>query len=66
MTVKVMVIINRETPIIITDPQDKSKTTLDYIEAGEKMMKDSNFMRDAIRMHLHRKPSKSFAVYRKP
>ena len=45
LAVEAVVIINREKPIRVADPQDKSRTTLDYFEAGKKMMKDSNFIK---------------------
>lgn len=45
LAVEAVVIINRERPMKVTDPNDKSKISYDYFEAGKKMMKDPHFLR---------------------
>ena len=44
LAVEAVAMINKEKPVKVIDLQDKSKTTLDYYEAGKKMMKDSHFI----------------------
>ena len=45
LAVEAVVIINKEKPVKVSDPNDKSKISFDYFEAGKKMMKDPNFLK---------------------
>jgi dynein heavy chain len=45
LAVEAVVIINKEKPTKVTDPNDKSKISFSYFETGKKMMKDPNFLK---------------------
>lgn len=44
LAVEAVVIINKQKPMKVPDPSDKSIINLDYFEAGKKMMKDPHFI----------------------